>query len=124
MATQTKNFLSFIFRFAAEGWGEEARKKCKEIFGFARASPRARLWRVPARVERTKKSQATTRSARAKISRFATGNRFERRGVLSQIATSSEDSTTEGRAAGAPTEAKPPRALQALAKTEGGRYAK
>src|SRR3989338_713312 len=32
----------FFFRFAAEGWGEEAREKCKEIFGFARASPRAR----------------------------------------------------------------------------------
>ena len=26
-------FHSF-FRFAAEGWGEETRKQCKEIFGF------------------------------------------------------------------------------------------
>jgi len=25
----------FLFRFAAEGWGEETRGKCKEIFGFA-----------------------------------------------------------------------------------------
>ena len=32
----------FFFRFAAEGWGEETREKCKEIFlAFAHASPRA-----------------------------------------------------------------------------------
>ena len=37
-----QKFPFLIFRFAAEGWGEEAREKCKEIFGFARASPRAR----------------------------------------------------------------------------------
>jgi hypothetical protein len=53
-------------RFAAEGWGEEAREKCKEIFGFARTSPRARPRRVPAQVEHTWRVQATTRSARAK----------------------------------------------------------
>ena len=56
----------FFFRFAAEGWGEEAREKCKEIFGFARASPRARSRRSPARSERMLQVQATTRSARAK----------------------------------------------------------
>ena len=41
-AKQNQKFpFHFFFRFAAEGWGEEAREKCKEIFGFARASPRA-----------------------------------------------------------------------------------
>jgi hypothetical protein len=65
-ATQTKNFLSFIFRFAAEGWGEEARKKCKEIFGFARASPRARSRRFPAQSGRTLRVQVTTHAVRAK----------------------------------------------------------
>lgn len=38
---------------------------------------------------------------------------------LSQIATSSEDSTTEGRAEGAPEKAKPPRAWLSLTKVEG-----
>ncbi len=37
MITAKKNQkfpFHFFFRFAAEGWGEEAREKCKEIFGF------------------------------------------------------------------------------------------
>ena len=35
-AKQNQKFpFHFFFRFAAEGWGEEAREKCKEIFGFA-----------------------------------------------------------------------------------------
>jgi hypothetical protein len=34
-AKQNQKFpFHFFFRFAAEGWGEEAREKCKEIFGF------------------------------------------------------------------------------------------
>ncbi len=35
-AKQNQKFpFHFFFHFAAEGWGEEAREKCKEIFGFA-----------------------------------------------------------------------------------------
>ena len=34
-AKQNQKFpFHFFFRFAAEGWGEETREKCKEIFGF------------------------------------------------------------------------------------------
>src|SRR3989338_1865806 len=35
-------FHSF-FRFAAEGWGEEAREKCKEIFWFLHTRVRERV---------------------------------------------------------------------------------
>jgi hypothetical protein len=52
-----KTSFPFLFRFAAEGSGEEARRKCKEVFGFARASPRARLGRLSARAERKKRSK-------------------------------------------------------------------
>ena len=39
-AKQNQKFpFHFFFRFAVEGWGEETREKCKEIFGFARAHP-------------------------------------------------------------------------------------
>ena len=64
-AEQTKNFLSFIFRLSAGGEGG-AGKKWKEIFGFARSSPRARPRRVPAQSERTLQVQATTHAERAK----------------------------------------------------------
>ena len=34
-AKQNQKFpFHFFFRFAVEGWGEETRGKCKEIFGF------------------------------------------------------------------------------------------
>ena len=34
-AKQNQKFpFHFFFRFAVEGWGEETREKCKEIFGF------------------------------------------------------------------------------------------
>ena len=33
----------FFFRFAAEGWGEEAREKCKEIFWFLHTRVRERV---------------------------------------------------------------------------------
>ena len=44
VATQTKNFLSFIFRFTAEGWGEEARKEnARKFLGLpARVRERGR----------------------------------------------------------------------------------
>ena len=60
----------FFFRFAAEGWGEETREKCKEIFWFLHTRVRERvrgtLSRVTAQSERTRQFQVTTRSARAK----------------------------------------------------------
>ncbi len=46
--------------------GGGAGKKCKEMFGFARASPRARPRRVPAQSGRTLRVQATTHAERAK----------------------------------------------------------
>ena len=33
----------FFFRFAVEGWGEEAREKCKEIFWFLHTRVRERV---------------------------------------------------------------------------------
>jgi len=60
----------FFFRFAVEGWGEETRGKCKEIFWFLHTRVRERvrgaLVRIPTQSERTRQFQATTRSARAK----------------------------------------------------------
>jgi hypothetical protein len=59
----------FFFRFAVEGWGEETREKCKEIFWFLHTRVRQRvrgaLYRFPTQSERTEKSRTTTRSARA-----------------------------------------------------------
>jgi len=43
-AKQNQKFpFHFFFRFAAEGWGEEAREKCKEIFGFLHTRVRERV---------------------------------------------------------------------------------
>ena len=62
-------FHSF-FHFAVEGWGEETREKCKEIFWFLHTRVRERvrgaLYRFPTQSERTMQFQVTTRSARAK----------------------------------------------------------
>ena len=71
MAKQNQKFpFHFFFRFAAEGWGEEAREKCKEIFWFLHTRVRERvrgtLVRITAQSERMRQFQATTRSARAK----------------------------------------------------------
>ena len=70
-AKQNQKFpFHFFFRFAAEGWGEEAREKCKEIFWFLHTRVRERvrgaLVRITTKSERTRQFQATTRSARAK----------------------------------------------------------
>ena len=46
--------------------GGGAGKKCKEMFGFARASPRARPRRLSAQSGRTPEFQATTHAERAK----------------------------------------------------------
>jgi hypothetical protein len=69
-AKQNQKFpFHFFFRFAAEGWGEETQRKCKEIFGFLHTRVRERvrgaLVRFPTQSERTRQFQATTRSARA-----------------------------------------------------------
>ena len=70
-AKQNQKFpFHFFFRFAVEGWGEETRGKCKEIFWFLHTRVRERvrgaLVRFTTQSERTRQFQATTRSARAK----------------------------------------------------------
>ena len=64
-----KKFLSISFRLATEGWGEETREKCKEIFWFLHTRVRERVrgafHSITTSVERTQKYKATTRSARA-----------------------------------------------------------
>src|SRR3989338_11357537 len=70
-AKQNQKFpFHFFFRFAVEGWGEETRGKCKEIFWFLHTRVRERvrgaLYRFTMQSERTRQFQATTRSARAK----------------------------------------------------------
>jgi hypothetical protein len=69
-AKQNQKFpFHFFFRFAVEGWGEETREKCKEIFWFLHTLSlervRGALVRITTQSERTKQFQATTRSARA-----------------------------------------------------------
>ena len=69
-AKQNQKFpFPFFFRFAVEGWGEEAREKCKEIFWSLHTRVRERvrgaLVRFTTQLERTIQFQATTRSARA-----------------------------------------------------------
>jgi len=69
-AKQNQKFpFHFFFRFAVEGWGEETREKCKEIFWFLHTRVRERvrgaLVRITTESERTRQFQATTRSARA-----------------------------------------------------------
>jgi hypothetical protein len=73
-AKQNQKFpFHFFFRFAVEGWGEETREKCKEIFWFLHTRVRERvrgaLVRITTQSGRTMQFQATTRSARA-ISSF------------------------------------------------------
>ena len=70
-AKQNQKFpFHFFFRFAVEGWGEETREKCKEIFWFLHTRVRERVrgafLRFTTQSERTRQFQATTRSARAK----------------------------------------------------------
>ncbi len=70
-AKQNQKFpFHFFFRFAVEGWGEETREKCKEIFWFLHTRVRERvrgaLVRFTMQSERTRQFQATTRSARVK----------------------------------------------------------
>jgi len=69
-AKQNQKFpFHFFFRFAVEGWGEETREKCKEIFWFLHTRVRERvrgaLVRITTQSERTERFRTTTRSARA-----------------------------------------------------------
>jgi len=86
-AKQNQKFpFHFFFRFAVEGWGEETREKCKEIFWFLHTRVRERvrgaLVRITAESERTRQFQATTRSARAiSQSRDLIQNTFELRSI-------------------------------------------
>ena len=83
-AKQNQKFpFHFFFRFAVEGWGEETREKCKEIFWFLHTRVRERvrgaLVRITTQSERTTRQfQVTTRSARAiSRSRDLIQNTFE-----------------------------------------------
>ena len=69
-AKQNQKFpFHFFFRFAVEGWGEETREKCKEIFWFLHTRVRERVRgafvRFTTQSGRTERFRATTRSARA-----------------------------------------------------------
>jgi len=91
-AKQNQKFpFHFFFRFAAEGWGEEARGKCKEFFWFLHTRVRERvrgaLVRITTQSERTRQFQATTRFAR-EISSFrqdSIQNTFELRSIHTAI---------------------------------------
>ena len=69
-AKQNQKFpFHFFFRFAAEGWGEEAREKGKERCGLLHTRVRERvrgaLYRFTTQSGRTERFRATTRVARA-----------------------------------------------------------
>ena len=69
-AKQNQKFpFHFFFRFAVEGWGEEAREKCKEIFWFLHTRVRERvrgaLYRFTTQSGRTERFRVTTRAERA-----------------------------------------------------------
>ena len=96
-----KILFHFFFRFAVEGWGEETRGKCKEIFWFLHTRVRERvrgaLIRITTQSERTRQFQATTRSARAKWVRAKVN-------TSPQIETSCSERTEDDRAVGAEDE--------------------
>jgi hypothetical protein len=80
MAKQNQKIsFPFLFALRRRGGGRRRRKMQGNFLVFAHASPRrvrGALIRITTSVERTEKYKATTRSARAKINRFAIGNRF------------------------------------------------
>ena len=112
---QTKE-ISFQFFVGSSPDPSSEKSKGKDIslvVGRAIASGEARQTPM-----RTQKYKATTRSAR--WDHFFSKWVRAKVNISSQIATSSEGSAKAGRAAGAPTEQKPPRAMLALTKVEGG----
>ena len=69
-AKQNQKFpFHFFFRFAVEGWGEETREKCKEIFWFLHTRVRERVRGavgcITTQSERTERFIATTHAGRA-----------------------------------------------------------
>ena len=103
-AKQNQKFpFHFFFRFAVEGWGEETREKCKEIFWFLHTRVRERvrgaLVRFTTQSERTRQFQATTRSARAiSRSRDLIQNTFELRSIHTAKIRNQKRRTKRGRA--------------------------
>src|SRR3989344_6352546 len=105
-AKQNQKFpFHFFFRFAVEGWGEETREKCKEIFWFLPARVRERvrgaLVRITTQSERTIQSRATTRSARAHHWSFRSKKVRAKATISPQIETSESERWEEARADGA-----------------------
>ena len=106
-AKQNQKFpFHFFFRFAVEGWGEETREKCKEIFWFLHTRVRERvrgaLVRITTQSGRTMQFQATTRSARAiSLSRDSIQNTFELRSIHTAKIRNQKKRTKWGRAEGA-----------------------
>ena len=106
-AKQNQKFpFHFFFRFAVEGWGEETREKCKEIFWFlhTRVHERVRgaLVRITTQSERTRQFQATTRSALAiSRNRDLIQNTFELRPIHTAKIRNQKKRTKRGRAEGA-----------------------
>ena len=68
--------LPFLFSPFGGGVGGGAVQRNGRKFLGLPARVRERGWGASGRVERTQKSQATTRSRACEVSRFATGNRF------------------------------------------------
>ena len=85
MAKQTTNhFLFNIFAFGGGVWGGAALKAKEMVVGCCARGHERVLRRITTNVERTEKYKATTRSARAKINRFAivSQSRFAQRSVF------------------------------------------
>ena len=106
-AKQNQKFpFHFFFRFAVEGWGEETRGKCKEMFWFLHTRVRERvrgaLVRFTTQSGRTERFRATTRFARA-ISRSQDyqQNTFELRSIHTAKIRNQKKRTKRGRAEGA-----------------------
>ena len=104
-AKQNQKFPFHSFRFAVEGWGEETREKCKEIFWFLHTRVRERvrgaLSRITTQSERTRQFQATTRSARAHHWSFRSKKVRAKATISPQIETSESERWKKSRAVGA-----------------------
>src|SRR3989344_4672335 len=105
-AKQNQKFpFHFFFRFAVEGWGEETREKCKEIFWFLHTRVRERvrgaLVRITTQSGRTIQSRATTRSARAHHWSLRSKKVRAKATISPQIETSESERGKKPRADGA-----------------------
>ena len=116
-AKQNQKFpFHFFFRFAVEGWGEEAREKCKEIFGFCTresasvseahciASPRNRSVRGSFKSPRAPRVRFSPRQDSAQ-------NTFELRSIHTAKIRNQKKRTNRGRRE-APTLMYSPRRIQ------------